>query len=590
MKTYLNKFFKRNSIQRILIVYFLIFILMIVGLLYAVSAQFMSTTMINNYFSEYLDSIYSDFEKTLNKKFVQINVTATDITIWNELYKIIVDEEQQYDEKLDKIYDCMRPFLNSHDWIYGIDFVKNDGNIYRLSRNGTPRYDTLPSGFADTIDKMKLSIYDGVVRDEDNTYIAVGKKFYNYIAGRDTGYFIMYINADFISSIYDDVIMGDMTFMVTVNNTVISCVDDSLLGKKSYISDENMTDSVIKEYRLTNEILSTPVSITEMVSINSLSSTADKINKSIAVLMHVLFIITAMVVVMLMRSLLKQLVKFKESIGEFSDNPTNKVDFKTSNELYALQESFSKMVATINNLIEENAEISEKKRIAEIETLQAQINPHFIYNAIDIITCMAILNGQKDIENVTYALATFFRIGLSGGENLITIKDELYHVKSYLKIEQVRFPDLFELNIDVDESLYDVPIVKVVLQPLVENAIKHSLKKVNYKGRLEIWGREIEDDRILFCVSDNGIGMDDKTIDEINESGYAGGFGLKNVHERLELEYGEGCGPFVERNAERGITVKIIIIKRKPMVSEENPNILDATAPNNSPIYGIFWH
>ena len=94
MKTYLNRFFKRNSIQRILIVYFLIFILMIVGLLYAVSARFMSTTMINNYFSEYLDSIYSDFEKTLNKKFVQINVTATDITIWNELYKIIVDEDK----------------------------------------------------------------------------------------------------------------------------------------------------------------------------------------------------------------------------------------------------------------------------------------------------------------------------------------------------------------------------------------------------------------------------------------------------------------------------------------------------------------
>lgn len=576
MKIHSDKLIKRNSIQRILIVYFLIFIMAIVGILYAVSAKFMSTSMINNYFSEYLDSIYSDFEQTLNKKFTQLNVTATDITIWNELYKIIDDEAGDRDEKVEEIYKCISPFLNSHDWIYGIDFVRNDGTTYRVSRDGEPKYKPIPYDIAASIGKMKLSIYDGVVRDEQNTYLAVAKKLYNYITGRDAGYFVMYINADSILPVYDDEMIGDMSFMVTVNDTVISCTDERMLGRKQHIPDGIRSDNVVKKYTLKNEILRTPVSITETVSTSSLRGTANRIRTSIAVLMVILFVITAMVVVMLMRKLLKQLVGFKRSIGEFSENPTSRVELDTSNELYALQESFSKMVSTINNLIKENAEISEKKRIAEIETLQAQINPHFIYNAIDIITCMAILNGQKDIENVTYALATFFRIGLSGGENLITIKDELYHVKSYLKIEQVRFPELFDLETDVDVELYELPTVKVVLQPLVENAIKHSLKKVSYKGLLKIRVRETEDNRIMLSVSDNGIGMDDETIDIINARGYANGFGLKNIHERLELEYGEGCGPFVERNAENGITVRIYIEKRKPVRSAADPNILNS--------------
>ena len=574
MKSYTERFLRKNSIQRILIVYFLILILCVVAFLYAVSSKFMSTTMVNNYFSEYLDSIYSDFEKELNKKIAQINVTATDITIWNELYRIIDDEEARYDERLSNIDACMRPFLNAHDWIYGIDFVKNDGSIYRLCRDGVPRYETVSVEFFDTIDKMRMSIYNGVVQDENNSYIAVGKKFYNYLAGKSTGYFIMYINEEFISPMHDAV-MSDMRFVVMVNDAVISCEDKTLLGKKLYISGEDQKNSVIKEYGIVNEVINNPVKVIEMVSTNALNDTADKINRRSAFLMLILFVIAVFVVVVLMRKLLKQLVGFQKSIGEFSENPSVKPEFKTSNELYALQESFSKMVTTINKLIKENEEISEKKRIAEIEMLQAQINPHFIYNAIDIITCMSILNGQKDIEDVTYALATFFRIGLSGGENVIKIRDELYHVKSYLKIEQMRFPDLFDVEIDVDERLYEVPVVKVILQPLVENAIKHSLKKINYSGKLKITGRETEDDRILFCVSDNGIGMDDQTIARINQAGYADGFGLKNVHQRLELEYGKGCGPFVEKNRDHGITVKNFIKKRTPIASDEITNILD---------------
>ena len=573
MKKYKEKFLKCISIRGILDIYFVVLIVTTIAVLYSASTKFMSKTMMNNYFSEYLDSVYSDFDRTLNNKFVQLNIVATNITLWNKLYNIIENEEYSYEKKNEEIYNCTKRFLNSHDWIYGIDFVAADKSVYRTCKDKIIGYDTLPPEFGNSVDKIKMSIYDGIVSNSEGRYIAVRKKFHNYISGRNSGYFIMYINVESIFPIHNET-FGDVSFAVMVNNTVISCADSNMQGKKMSLPFQTDSSNIVKDYKLTNEILSTPVTIVESVSMKSLEDTSKKINECIIVVMFILFAITAVVVMVLMKNFLKNLMRLKKCIVDFSNKPTGNTEFKTNNELYALRESFSKMKVTINDLIAENAEIYEKKRMAEIEMHQAQINPHFIYNAIDLITCMAILKGQKEIEEVTYALATFFRIGLSGGKTLIPIKDELYHVKSYLQIEQARFPDLFDISFAVDEDLYDIPIVKVVLQPLVENAIKHSLRKISHRGKLEISGKEIENGKILFCVSDNGIGMDDKLIDEINSKGYADGFGLKNVHQRLELEYGSGVGPFIEKNAGGGITVKIIIKKGKYVEINEIHHIL----------------
>ncbi|MBO5008364.1 MAG: sensor histidine kinase [Clostridia bacterium] len=576
MRRIIGEFVRRNSVQTIIISYFFIFILTVALLLNAASAYFVSNSAINRYFAQYLETVYHDFEQTINTKFTQIGITAVNISVWNELYNTIMNETLSYEEKNVELYTNIDTFLNTHKWIYGIDFVSDNGEVFRYSKDGYPGYDMPDVEFIAAGDRMKISIYDGIVEDGGNHYIAIGKRLYNYYSTYDAGYFIIYINEEFMSSLYDSSMLADTTFFVTVNDVVISCADKDILGSKVYIIDSGDERNIVQNYTMDYETLATPVQITEMISSDSLHSIVGRINKRISLIIMLMLVVSFIFVVMLTRKMLRQLVDFQKSIKAFARNPADGVDFKSSNELYALEDSFSQMVNTINTLMTENAEISEKQRIAEIRTLQAQINPHFIYNALDTITCMAVIKKQKDIENVTYALATFFRIGLSGGENLITIKDELRHVKSYLHVEQLRFPDLFEVEIDVDENIMSNLIVKISLQPLVENAIKHGIRKAKRKGILRITGKEIPGNRIEFVVSNNGARIDDKKLEQINNKGYSSGFGLKNVHERLALEYGENCGPFAEKSKDGMTSFKIVIKKITPQSNEEIPNLFDA--------------
>ncbi len=576
MRRLIGGFVRKNSVQTIIILYFFILILTVALLLNAASAYFVSNSAINQYFTEYLESVYHDFEQTINTKLTQIGITAVNISVWNELYNIVMDEDMTYEAKNVELYKNIDTFLNTHKWIYGIDFVSDSGEVFRYCKDGQPGYEMPDGEFIDTADRMKISIYDGIVNDGDNHYIAVGKKLFNYFSTYDAGYFIIYINEEFMSSLYDSSMLEDATFFVTVNDVVVSCADKGILGSKVYIVDSEDERNIVQHYTLNYESLATPVQITEMISSDSLHSIAGRINKRISLIIMFMLVISSLFVVLLTRKMLRELVDFQKSIKAFARNPAEGVEFKSSNELYALENSFSRMVNTINTLMQENAEISEKQRIAEIRTLQAQINPHFIYNALDTITCMAVIKKQKEIENVTYALATFFRIGLSGGENLITIKDELRHVKSYLHVEQLRFPNLFEVEIDVDEGILNYLIVKISLQPLVENAVKHGIRKAKHKGILRISGREISDGRIEFTVSNNGAEIDDKKLEQINNKGHSTGFGLKNVHERLALEYGENCGPFAEKSPDGLTSFKIIIKKIVPKESDEIPNLFDA--------------
>ena len=206
----------------------------------------------------------------------------------------------------------------------------------------------------------------------------------------------------------------------------------------------------------------------------------------------------------------------------------------------------------------------------ELELLQAQINPHFLYNTLDNIVWLAEDGRTEDVEGIVTSLSRFFRTTLSGGRDYITIGEELIHIESYLQIQRFRYRDILAYDIDVPMQMREYSIIKLTLQPVVENALYHGIKNKRGGGSIKIWGKE-EGDRLELSVEDDGIGMDSEALEYLQDiidgkrkpSSDNQGFGMANVAERMRLNYGRGYGIRVSSEYGKGTLVRISIPKRK---------------------------
>ena len=241
------------------------------------------------------------------------------------------------------------------------------------------------------------------------------------------------------------------------------------------------------------------------------------------------------------------------------------VEVKGEGEVKQLSKAFNIMVARIKMLMEQIITEQEEKRKSELKALQAQINPHFLYNTLDSIIWMNENENYEGVSVMVAALARLFRISLSRGNEIISIGDELEHVKSYLTIQKVRYGDKFDYSIDADSTLLSRKTLKLILQPIIENAIHHGVSPLNEKGIIKI-SVSSESDKILFQVSDNGYGITPEILSELlvqESTSYHGsgssGVGLKNVNERIKLCYGEEYGLEILSEVDVGTTVNIRI-------------------------------
>lgn len=235
---------------------------------------------------------------------------------------------------------------------------------------------------------------------------------------------------------------------------------------------------------------------------------------------------------------MQSFTNLQNCMNQFAGNHNSFSQIPSSNELAVLENSFNQMASEINTLISEIETEKDKQVLAEINALQSQINPHFLYNALGAISWKAKENRQYEIDDMIIALSTFFRIGLHKGDTMITIAEELQHLQSYLEIEMIRFPNLFEINYDIDPDVIQQIIPKIILQPLVENSINHGLRNQNIQnGCITITIKKM-DDILYFEVKDNGIGFHCNENELPHSSKETGGYGLFNVNERLIRYYG----------------------------------------------------
>lgn len=236
-----------------------------------------------------------------------------------------------------------------------------------------------------------------------------------------------------------------------------------------------------------------------------------------------------------------------------------------SYEIQHLGRSIGDMAKRIQALMEDIVAEHESKRKSEFDTLQSQINPHFLYNTLDIIVWMIENEQKQEAVKVVTALARFFRISLSKGRSIIPVRDELEHVRNYLMIQQTRFKNKFTYQIEAEPEALGLASLKLMLQPLVENAIYHGMEFMDGEGEILVKAA-VEEGKLVFTIADNGLGMTGEQVEGLltgktqetqGSSRRGSGIGVKNVNERIRLYYGEEFGLLICSEPDEGTTIRI---------------------------------
>lgn len=257
------------------------------------------------------------------------------------------------------------------------------------------------------------------------------------------------------------------------------------------------------------------------------------------------------------------ILKLDDSVKAYEAGEKPNIYIGGSSEIRHLGHSVQKSYEQIESLMKEIVEQQNERRKTELDALQSQINPHFLYNTLESITWMIEGNKNEDAVFMISELAKLFRISLSKGKTIISIEDEIQHCRSYMNIQKYRYKDRFEIQYQIDREIYNYCTVKLILQPILENAIYYGVGDMDEDddGRIVINGR-IEDKDIYISVEDNGMGMREEDVRNILTDNqkvpkHGSGVGLINVHTRIQLMFGSEYGLAVESEADVGTKVTI---------------------------------
>ncbi len=286
-------------------------------------------------------------------------------------------------------------------------------------------------------------------------------------------------------------------------------------------------------------------------------------------LVIVIALILAIFVSIVLTRPLKRLMIAMKQVEQGELNTVSSI--KGAAEIKNLTYSFNQMMGQIQTLMKQLVKEQKQLRKTEIKALHAQINPHFLYNTLDSIVWMAHSTGQNDVARMVEALASFFRMGLSKGNDMITVRDELEHIENYLIIQKMRFDEQFTYCIEASPETLTLYTPNIILQPIVENAVIHGVGNLPYEGKIAV-RTYLEKNKLCFEVTDNGFGMPMSKLQDIlnAKSSSKSGIGARNVNQRIQILYGKEYGLQYESVLDKGTSVfiRIPMIDRKEEVAE----------------------
>jgi two-component system sensor histidine kinase YesM len=551
---------------------FIIFFIVLPSLIAAIFAYEMTKYNINrNYTENYLAATVEDIESGISIISSQLTNYTLQFLGYEDINKILANKSYSYNEMEYALAPYFDNIFENDSYIECIDFIFPDGKQYSFYKS-----DYIPH-IIDEQALKKLSnrkFLVSYIKSNDTLYYSFSRQLYRYTNSQHIGDIIFYINKDAITSLLSAADSSDVKVFISSDKKIIAHTDIDYIGATLYLPEiisEGKTGAplssngyTVSEFKVNNSSIYNHLTITGIVSNKVLLG---NMNKILTILLFLLFVTTAMAILFagIISHNMTYRIKFLENqMKRYISEHKNFKPIAPSNEIASLEVSFNTLANEISDLLVNLEEEKRKQIKAEITALQSQINPHFIYNALDAISWKAKRNRQYEIDDMIITLATFFRTGLHKGDDVVSIEDEIANVNSYLNIEKIRFPDLFKVQYNIDPEILRYETVKIVLQPLVENSIKHGFKTLkNKQGLLIINGRKDNDD-IIFEIIDNGCGLN---CNPLSNNSDHDGYGVKNVNQRLRLYYGENYGLSYSDNPDGHGTMVTVRIKAVPIKS-----------------------
>lgn len=476
-----------------------------------------------------------------------------------------------YQNEIKIIYqDILKHTAYDEDFFYDIILINNQQLYSKLDLNYKVLID---DNYIETIKSTNKLLEPGkIISLNDQLLLMVGKSLFDNSHQNETIIYLLNVNK--FKQILTNNSKNNSLSMIIDENQIIACNDEKYIGKT--IFDEELFNIKNNNYKIVTinkqksiiikrngEKTSSQYDLNwQYISIldyQELTKDINQLNSTIIIISILSFITSIILAYFLSAGLIKPIQNLKEKMRHYQKNEENAIINTSKDDIKELETSFNDMIERITNLIKENEIQSENKRKLELYALQMQINPHFLYNTLDAIAWLAKLKKQPEIEQLVMALAQFFRISLHKGDKFITVEEEVELIKNYIAIEQIRFPDKFKIEYYIDDDVKNYETMKLILQPLVENAIKHGISELEKEGSIII--KAYQDEKyIYFEVIDNGIGFD--PTKQTNPTKKMSGYGFKNVDERIKLEYGSSSGVTIASKINEGTTVTIKILKR----------------------------
>lgn len=413
-----------------------------------------------------------------------------------------------------------------------------------------------------------LMTRDYLIKDNEVAVMTMGKKLINIYDGSTLGYLLINIPETTINNIlslqeYQYWIIDESNHVISTNSDDVvlepmnrSVFDYPFLNKSSYLG----VRKVNREKYVTTML---PFNENDWRLVGQLpygDLTTDLQESSIYIIgIMIVFVLISVLMTWYFTSLISRPIRqlkagmFKVSEGDFGQRLTA----RTNDEIGSMADSFNHMSDKIEELLITVETEQKQKRDYELALIQEQIKPHFLYNCLDVIYTLNMMGRQKDAAKATKSLADYYRVSLSKGVSIISLEDEMRNVKDYLYLQQIRYSDVFDYTIDMPATLNTTKMLKMSLQPIVENAIYHGLKENEEFGHLKVVAYE-KANTVYIEISDNGCGMNDEMIEELLvPRKKRKHYGFYSVLHRIQLYFGDDYGVDIESTLGVGTTITL---------------------------------
>ena len=389
--------------------------------------------------------------------------------------------------------------------------------------------------------------------------LKMGRVIKDFVTDKTLGILIIDISETMLYDRYTDLLeQGTSIYIVDSSENIISTKDKRLIGSKykydKYCNYNNLTNIEIK-----SDIDSYGWKIIQVIPSDIMSQVSNKIGQRILYIIALISIPGLIITYKISAWITNPILNIKNKMEEVINGNLNVgVSVDRDDEIGELQNSFNTMVKRLQESIEGIKKYEKQKRVAELSFLQAQINPHFLYNTLSGIRFLISMNKTDVAEEMIYRFTKLLRSILPKASEMITLEEEILNIQNYVELQKMRYPDCFNVEYEFEDSIKNYKIPSFILQPIVENAILYSMEKENNKGYINIKGYQSED-TIKIIIEDNGIGMSkDKLNSVLSKEASINSVGVINVHERIQLNYGQEYGLKIESLEGKG--TKIIFI------------------------------